>query len=88
MHDYRRKRPSLVAAPEKGKPHTIDSLAAQFGIADMGLRLPSPRSETVATSDEEYSTYVNGDLWEQDSDPLRFWEVRLLTKSYMICLYS
>jgi hypothetical protein len=80
MQEYRRKLPESATTQQKGKApaHTIDSLAAHFGIKDMGIRQRGPRSQTTVTSDEEYRAYINGDLWEEDSDPLKFWEVNAL----------
>ncbi|KIJ12676.1 hypothetical protein PAXINDRAFT_82462, partial [Paxillus involutus ATCC 200175] len=74
--------PKSATTQQKGKApaHTINSLAAHFGIKDMGIRQRGPRSQTTVTSDEEYHTYINGDLWEEDSDPLKFWESKC--KSY------
>ncbi|KIJ10079.1 hypothetical protein PAXINDRAFT_86563, partial [Paxillus involutus ATCC 200175] len=82
MQEYRWKLPESATTQQKGKApaHTIDSLAAHFGIKDMGIRQRGPRSQTTVTSDEEYRAYINGDLWEEDSDPLKFWESK--RKSY------
>lgn len=30
------------------------------------------------STDEEYYSYTNGDLWDEGTDPLRFWEVSTL----------
>ncbi|KIJ18259.1 hypothetical protein PAXINDRAFT_71722, partial [Paxillus involutus ATCC 200175] len=76
------KLPESATTQQKGKApaHTIDSLAAHFGIKDMGIRQRGPQSQTMVMSDEEYCAYINRDLWEEDSDPLKFWESK--RKSY------
>ncbi|KIK23197.1 hypothetical protein PISMIDRAFT_11094 [Pisolithus microcarpus 441] len=58
----------------KGSVHTIDSLAVHFGIKDMGTKT-QPQPQREVTPDDEYYTYVNGDLWDDGSDPLKFWEM-------------
>lgn len=92
MQEYRRKYPTLVVARQRGKSpaHTIDSLAAQFGIniMDSENTVPNSRPGTVTATDEEYSTYINGDLWEEDSDPLKFWEVGRSPALQVLCAYD
>jgi hypothetical protein len=79
MHEYRerliqqqRLAPPAPQSSAKAPIHTIDALVAQFAIPDMAIQA---RRQSTATTDEEYRSYVNGDLWEEDSDPLTFWHV-------------
>ncbi|KAI5991337.1 hypothetical protein EDC04DRAFT_2911577 [Pisolithus marmoratus] len=75
MHEYRQKLPMPAKAQQKGKGsvHTIDSLTAHFGIKDMGTKM-QPQPLKVVTPDDEYYSYINGDLWDDGLDPLKFWE--------------
>jgi hypothetical protein len=76
MQEYHQKVqiPALAQAKGRVHTHTIDSLASHFGIKDMGVRRSNPASGTQSP-DQEYHAYINGDLWEEHSDPLVFWEV-------------
>ncbi|KAI6006398.1 hypothetical protein EDC04DRAFT_2907863 [Pisolithus marmoratus] len=65
--------PAKAQQKGKGSVHTIDSLAVHFGIKDMGTKT-QPQPHRVVTTDDEYYSYVNGDLWDDGSDPLKFWE--------------
>jgi hypothetical protein len=54
------------------KVDTIASLAEHYGIKDMGVRQAECGAQSV---EQEYQSYVNGNLLEEGSDPLKFWEV-------------
>jgi len=81
LQEYRQKAQTSTAAQEKTNPpvHTIKSLAAHFDIKDMGIRQPGPQSHGTLTTDEEYCCYTNGDLSEEGTDPLIFWESQRLS---------
>lgn len=80
MEEYRQRAPTSTTTQNKAKTpvHTINSLAAHFGIKDMSIRQSGPRSRGMMSTDEEYYSYTNGDLWDEGTDPLRFWEVSTL----------
>ncbi|KIK16439.1 hypothetical protein PISMIDRAFT_113345, partial [Pisolithus microcarpus 441] len=88
MHEYRQKLPQMPISAQKqgkGSVHTIDSLAAHFGIKDMGTKTqPQPQREVMP--DNEYYTYVNGDLWDDGSDPLKFWERKTFPTIFAIAM--
>ncbi|KAI6006401.1 hypothetical protein EDC04DRAFT_2907866 [Pisolithus marmoratus] len=65
--------PAKAQQKGKGSVHTINSLVAHFGIKDMGTKT-QPQPHRVVTTDDEYYSYVNGDLWDDGLDPLKFWE--------------
>lgn len=83
MSEYREKAPPSTTTKQKiNAVHTIDSLAAQFGLTDMAIR--RSHSQSTMTTDNEYRSYISGDLWDEDSDPLRFWEVSTIVRSFSI----
>ena len=71
MCKYQQKLSVLIAMQWKNKAltNTINLLVAQFDIKNMGTRQPSSQFQTA---DDEYYAYVNGDLWDEGADLLKF----------------
>ena len=86
MCKYQQKLPVPVAMQWKNKTlmNTIKLLVAQFGIKNMGTRQPS---SWLQTADDEYYAYVNGDLWDEGADLLKFWEVSPFVCKHALHLY-
>jgi hypothetical protein len=74
MQDYRETKLTQITEPRTRtrKVDTIASLAEHYGIKDVGARQAESGSQSV---EQEYQSYINGDLLEEGSDPLKFWEV-------------
>ena len=78
MVEYRNQI-SPEAADQSNTTHTskvdtINSLAQLYGLGDMRVRRPQ-QSQGPQTIEQEYQSYVNGDLWDEGIEVLKFWEV-------------
>jgi hypothetical protein len=63
------------------KVDTINSLAQLYGLGDMYVKHPQ-QSQGPQTIEQEYQSYVNGDLWDEGVDVLKFWEVHRTIYSF------
>ncbi|KAG1792587.1 uncharacterized protein HD556DRAFT_1444272 [Suillus plorans] len=59
------------------KADTINSLAQLYGLRDMRVRHPQ-QSQGPQTIEQEYESYVNGDLWDEHVEILKFWEKEVM----------
>lgn len=77
MHSYHGRLPQQQATESQPRFEDFDAIAARLRIKDMGCRRNV--REVVHTVEDEFRAYTKGALTKQGDDPLKFWDVRIMS---------
>lgn len=78
MHKYHVQLPQQLPAETQSRLGDLDAVAARLRIKDMGGQR---NREVVDSVEDEYRFYTKGVLTRQGDDPLKFWDVRIASRT-------